>query len=124
MRAVQTVRGRVDAFTALALRELSFDPNLAAADSDDDAMVDDGDDDGADGMVDDDDDDEGYADDFSDDEDLSWKVRRAAAGLVVALVRAYARRGARAVQCRAARARKAVQGARGERQARRLPRRA
>lgn len=68
------------------MRALKFDPNLAAADSDDDASMADDSDVDDDAM--DDDDDAGYADDFSDDEDHSWKVRRAAAGLFVELVRA------------------------------------
>jgi cullin-associated NEDD8-dissociated protein 1 len=75
----------MDAFVSLATRQLSFDPNLAdGSDNNDenDAMALDSDGDELD-MSD-------YEGDFSDDEDLSWKVRRAAAALIVSLVKAYA----------------------------------
>jgi cullin-associated NEDD8-dissociated protein 1 len=70
--------------TELALSELAFDPNLAQ---------DVGMDTGGSGVEDGDDDDGfdlgDYDDEVSLDEDLSWKVRRAAASLLVALFRSF-----------------------------------
>lgn len=68
--------------TALALSEISFDPNLA--DGGDDEMEDD-----SGGDFDDYDDEFSDGDDYGDEEDMSWKVRRAACLLVVALVQAF-----------------------------------
>lgn len=68
--------------TALALSEIAFDPNLA--DGADEDM-----DDGSGGEFDDYEDDFSDADDYGDEEDLSWKVRRAACHLVTALVHAF-----------------------------------
>ncbi|KAF8067210.1 CAND1 [Scenedesmus sp. PABB004] len=62
-----------------ALRCIRYDPNYAGGEED---MSEDG----AGGS---DDDDDGSDEEYSDDEDMSWKVRRAAAKLVSALVRAY-----------------------------------
>src|SRR6185437_12576727 len=45
--------------------------------------------DGSDGDMGDDDDDDDYDENFDDDEDLSWKVRKAAARVLGAAIRAY-----------------------------------
>ena len=67
--AVQTVKGRTDELTALALRELTWDPNLAdVSDDDGDAAMDADSDADEEAMSD-------FDDDVSDDEDFSWKVR-------------------------------------------------
>lgn len=79
---MQVVKPHVQDVTALALSEISFDPNLA---DDGDAEMD------ADsaGEFDDYDDDFSDGDDYGDEEDMSWKVRRAACLLVAALVQAF-----------------------------------
>ena len=74
---LQAVQGRRGDLVQLALRELSFDPNLAADPDGDVGMSTGG---GGGGEDDDDDDDDDcdlgdYDDDGSLDEDLSWKVR-------------------------------------------------
>jgi cullin-associated NEDD8-dissociated protein 1 len=80
---LQAAQSFHDTLVDLALSELSYDPNLAqdvGMDTDsggDDADYDEGFDLGE------------YDDDLNVDEDLSWKVRRAAAGLVVALLIAF-----------------------------------
>lgn len=73
----------MDSVLALAKAEIAYDPNLA--DTGDVNME------GSDGDYYDDGDDGGEYDDdeYNDDEDTSWKVRRAACLLVVALVAAY-----------------------------------
>lgn len=79
---LQVVKPHVAEVTALALSEISFDPNLA--DGGDEEM-----DGGSGGDYDDYDDDFSDGDDYGDEEDMSWKVRRAACQLVVALVQAF-----------------------------------
>lgn len=78
----QVVKPHVVEVTALALAEISFDPNLA--DGGDEEM-----DGGSGGDYDEYDDDFSDGDDYGDEEDMSWKVRRAACQLVVALVQAF-----------------------------------
>ncbi|KIY96332.1 hypothetical protein MNEG_11630 [Monoraphidium neglectum] len=78
-RSPADARAQLDSVLAVALEALRHDPNFA------DDMQDDGE--GGGGGSDDDDD--GGSEEYSDDEDVSWKVRRAAAKLVSAVVAAY-----------------------------------
>jgi cullin-associated NEDD8-dissociated protein 1 len=80
LNALQTVKPRVEDIVALALEEIAYDPNLAEMPDDD---MEDSDDDAK--FTDDDQ----FDNDYADDEDTSWKVRRAACLLVVALVEAF-----------------------------------
>lgn len=61
----------LEPYLAVALQYLKYDPNFAD-DMEEDQDHNDGDDDGGD----DDEDEVGSDDDYSDDEDMSWKVRR------------------------------------------------
>ncbi|GLI69131.1 hypothetical protein VaNZ11_013686 [Volvox africanus] len=81
-RCPHDTRPQMDAVQSTALRYLRYDPNFAA---------DDGGDDEDDMGEDEDADDDGDGDDgeYSDDEDMSWKVRRAATRIISALVSRY-----------------------------------
>ncbi|GIL42737.1 hypothetical protein Vafri_669 [Volvox africanus] len=83
LRCPHDTRPQMDAVQSAALRYLRYDPNFVA--DDDDGGEDDM------GEEDDDEDDDGDGDDgeYSDDEDLSWKVRRAATRIISALVSRY-----------------------------------
>eukprot|EP00878_Enallax_costatus_P002222 GHUV01002394.1.p1 GENE.GHUV01002394.1~~GHUV01002394.1.p1 ORF type:complete len:958 (+),score=265.35 GHUV01002394.1:286-3159(+) len=78
-RSPNDARPFLDQLLSEGLNYLKHDPNYAVDD------MDEGDEGAGSGVDDDDDDDE----DYSDDEDMSWKVRRAAAKLISALVHAY-----------------------------------
>lgn len=67
----------------LALRFIKHDPNRMDDDEDADMDVDEDED------QDEEDDDDDYEGDFDDEDDLSWKVRKAAARDIAALIRAY-----------------------------------
>ncbi|GIL73243.1 hypothetical protein Vretimale_4847 [Volvox reticuliferus] len=82
LRCPHDTRPQMDAVLSTALRYLRYDPNFAA--DDDDCDEDDmGEDDDAD------DDGDGDGGEYSDDEDMSWKVRRAATRILSALVSRY-----------------------------------
>lgn len=76
LRCPREVAPFLDGIVALSLKSLSYDPNYACDEDEDEGE----------GMEEDeeDEDDDDY-DDYSDDEDLSWKVRRAAAKVVSAV---------------------------------------
>jgi hypothetical protein len=81
-RCPADITPHIDAIQALALKYLSFDPNYAADSDGEDAADDmDEDDAGNDGFDDVDDDDQ-----LSDDDDMSWKVRRSCAKCLSALL--------------------------------------
>ncbi|GBF96436.1 hypothetical protein Rsub_09235 [Raphidocelis subcapitata] len=86
-RSPAAARPHLPEVLSAALGALRHDPNFA------DGMDGGGDEDGMDGGGDeagsDEDDDAGSDDGYSDDEDASWKVRRAAAKLIAAAVAAY-----------------------------------
>lgn len=69
----------IPAVTDLATQAVKHDPNYAAEDTDDMDV----DDEGADGEEEED---EEFGDEYSDDEDVSWKVRRAATKLFSTLI--------------------------------------
>ncbi|KAL7418817.1 hypothetical protein Q5752_006501 [Cryptotrichosporon argae] len=70
----------IGALTSKALELVRYDPNYVELDDDDDVDMDDDNDD------DEDDDDDFAEDGYSDDEDVSWKIRRAAAKLIASLI--------------------------------------
>lgn len=60
----------------VGLKYISYDPNYAGGDDDDEEMAD----------ADDEDDEDGDLDEYSDDEDTSYKIRRSATKLLGAII--------------------------------------
>ncbi|KAG2450178.1 hypothetical protein HYH02_000280 [Chlamydomonas schloesseri] len=89
LRCPHDTRPLLEAVLAAALRYLRYDPNFAADDDDEDGGGGSGGDDDMSGGEDDEDADGDDGDEYSDDEDMSWKVRRAATRILMALVSRY-----------------------------------
>lgn len=83
-RCPSELKSHINDIEKLALRFIKHDPNRMDDDEEDaDMDVDE------DNQEDEDDDDDDYEGDFDDEDDLSWKVRKAAARDIAALIRAY-----------------------------------
>ncbi|KAG2500009.1 hypothetical protein HYH03_002291 [Edaphochlamys debaryana] len=83
LRCPHDTRPHMEAVLAAALRYLRYDPNFAADDDEG------GGDEDMEGASEEEDADGDDGDEYSDDEDMSWKVRRAAARILSALVARY-----------------------------------
>lgn len=82
-RCPTELKSHIGEIEKLALRFIKHDPNRMDDDEDAEMDVDEAD------QEDEEDDDDDYEGDFDDEDDLSWKVRKAAARDVAALIRAY-----------------------------------
>eukprot|EP00002_Diphylleia_rotans_P004742 TRINITY_DN1363_c0_g1_i1.p1 TRINITY_DN1363_c0_g1~~TRINITY_DN1363_c0_g1_i1.p1 ORF type:complete len:870 (+),score=212.90 TRINITY_DN1363_c0_g1_i1:60-2669(+) len=73
LRCSRDVTPFIEAITSIAMENIRYDPNYAQGEDDDDEVL---------GSDDEDNDDDG---DYSDDEDISWKVRRYSAKLIACI---------------------------------------
>ncbi|KAI9599345.1 armadillo-type protein [Syncephalis fuscata] len=86
LRCPAAVKPHLETVTTLCLQQITYDPNYAVDESDEDDTMEDG---GGEDEEDEDEEDEDYEDvisNYSDDDDTSWKVRRGATKTLAGLI--------------------------------------